>query len=629
MATQYRTVSKEEYEKWRDSNPGKIGLVNGQEVQNPYPEAQDLGTIGNLLRDISKPFRYAASMPKYIATGNIENKLLTPEEEYLWQEDPLKSGGKSIAGLLSWLIPGGAAAKSTTTAGKIGSAAVRGAVQGTLGGYGASKEGSELESTLKGAGLGGLIGGATQGISEGLGSLSKRVANRTKTISDQNVKNLGISSKTIKDLNGLQNAKDSASVFYNTADELGLPISTRYQRSDALNTMLSNYGDEVATGLNNSNATISTKNIINAIDNSSKLKIAGLDESNFINSIKQVLSNYGDDVSAPVAKDIISQLDDLAGGFNKISGDVSGQRNTILKEIRNIVRTELGNAVPEINSALAAQSSLLDIADDIYSQAGKTTTVKIPILGINVSGSTGISKIADKLANATAQKTTSGGVLPNLISGIDKLSGLTQKVTPAIISTVAGMNNIQPSTSTNSITSSTGTGSTSGANINKLALAQAVLNGDISTSDANFLIELLGGGTSSTDQTITTGLTILDQIEQQLNDLNLANTSVGGKITGTARNIATTVGGSPDVEVYNDLLESYAVPLARAIGETGVLSDQDKEAIMSALPKITDSKEKAQEKLNSFRNLIYARMGTSSTSSSTSDYDYLLNLLGQ
>ena len=614
MATQYRTVSKEEYEKWRDSNPGKIGLVNGQEVQNPYPEAQDLGTIGNLLRDISKPFRYAASMPKYIATGNIENKLLTPEEEYLWQEDPLKSGGKSIAGLLSWLIPGGAAAKSTTTAGKIGSAAVRGAVQGTLGGYGASKEGSELESTLKGAGLGGLIGGATQGISEGLGSLSKRVANRTKTVSDQNVKNLGISSKTIKDLNGLQNAKDSASVFYNTADELGLPISTRYQKSDALNTMLSNYGDEVATGLSNSNATVSTKNIINAIDNSSKLKIAGLDESNFINSIKQVLSNYGDDVSAPIAKDIISQLDDLAGGFNNISGDVSGQRNTILKEIRNIVRTELGNAVPEINPALAAQSSLLDIADDIYKQAGKTTNIRIPVLGINISGSTGVSKLADKLANATAQKTTSGGVLPNLISGIDKLSGLTQKATPAITSATSGINNIQTPTSTSS---TTGTESTSGFNINKLALAQAVLNGDISVSDANFLIELLGGGTeaesSSIGNTIQSAINMID--------------SYGGKVAGKGSTITGKIGeffgSASEGTTYRALISDIRTQLIKEIAGTAQTAAEMRN-LKDKLPQPTDEPAVAKVKLQT----LLSSLGTSSKSSSTSDYDYLLNLLG-
>lgn len=622
MAIQYKTINSNNLSDWIKNNPGKKYKVNGVEY-TAGSENEDYGTIGNILKSISSPFRAALSMPEYIyqnLTGssdynknNFKSIFLTPSEEAAYQEDPLKAGSKSIAGLASWLIPGGASSSATTSGAKIGSAALKGAAQGTLAGYGASQTGEELKSALSGGALGGLLGGTLQGISEGTSSLSKRISNKTSNITDQNVKNLGVSSKTISDMGGLDNVKDSASVFYRTADDLGLPIANRYQRADALNEMLNQYGQEVSDILDSSSATISTKNIISAIDSNQKLKLAGLDDTKFIDSIKSIISSEGDYISASATKSLIGQIDDLAGGFSKVSGDVSSQRNTILKEVRNILRTNLGEAVPEVNLPLSAQSSLLDIASDIYKQAGKTSNYKIPVLNIGINGSTGLTKISDAIANATANKVGTSNLGSNLLNILGKTSSAAQNVIPAITNATQG---VQPSTTENTVSGGTDNTNTSGLSINKLALAQAVLNGDISSTDASYITELLGGTTSENSG-------IQNTVQSAINMIDQYGSNVAGKGATITGKIGEFFGGASEGTTYRALISNIRTQLIKEIAGTNQTAAEMKN-LRDKLPQPTDEPEVAKAKLQALNDSLGT--STTSTSDSTSALYQLLGL---
>jgi len=179
--TKYKKVSKEEYNKWVAANPGKVGRIGGKEVQNPYPEAKDLGGIGNFLRAISRPVRTALAMPESIISDikgggkDFESIFLTPQEEIEWERDPVKMGVKGIAGLGSMLMPAGGVGGAGTL-GRIGTAARRGAMSGAMGGFGLSEEEKELESTLKGGLTGGVLGGVLQGVGEGAQALARKKA---------------------------------------------------------------------------------------------------------------------------------------------------------------------------------------------------------------------------------------------------------------------------------------------------------------------------------------------------------------------------------------------------------------------------------------------------------------------
>jgi hypothetical protein len=70
-----------------------------------------------------------------------------------------------------------------------------------------------------------------------------------------------------------------------------------------------------------------------------------------------------------------------------------------------------------------------------------------------------------------------------------------------------------------------------------------------------------------------------------------------------------------DVEAYDKLRKTIAVPLARAMGEKGPLSDLDIRTWVNALPDITDSPEAARTKIQFLSRQLQA-MGSLSAGTS-------------
>lgn len=637
--------------KWLEEHPNASYTNNktGEVVQR-----QKSG-IENLLLGISKPIRQIPSSILELGRGledlydisqggNATRSVgyrqkfnpedypgLTEEEIEDFKKDPTLATLKSGIGLISYGLPSGGGA-ATTTLGRIGSATAKGAISGAASGFALSDFGEEGTSVLKGAALGGLSGGALQGVSEGASALAKRVTSKSSKISDQAVKNLGVTSNTIDDVGGWSNAKDSASVFYNTADELKLPITTRYQKSDALNTMLGTYGDEVSNILSNSDATISIKNVLKSLDSSSKLKLAGLDDTSFINAVKEVLTSQGDEVSGIVAKDLISQLDDIAGGFSKISGDVSSQRNTIIKEIRNVLRTELGNAVPEVNSALAAQSSLLDIASDVYKQAGKTTTAYIPILGLKIQGNTALSSVADKIASAVTKTGTSttSTTGQKLLGTISKLAQTGQNVSPQ----VAGLLGSQPAKETTSkgtsITDTAGTTQVvSNYTLQDGLVEAAQIFPNASESELLSLAQALvdqNSTSSSLDLNTTQSkyYSVADSAQGAINLLSSMASISGQELPGFGKTITSNIAdlfniSDPQMLAYRNKISSIDLAVSNLISGTAI-SDNEAKRLKKLIPTMNDSVSEATSKLNELMQLGITGAGINN-SSVTSDYE--------
>lgn len=120
-----------------------------------------------------------------------------------------------------------------------------------------------------------------------------------------------------------------------------------------------------------------------------------------------------------------------------------------------------------------------------------------------------------------------------------------------------------------------------------------------------FVQDAEGGGTvSAAERKIQRQAESAMQGLQQLKQLY---TQAGGgqnRLPGIAGNIQGKLGGNSKTEAYNRIRDSLTTSLARAFGETGVLTDQDREVYRQALPRIEDTPEEAAIKLQYLEDML-------------------------
>lgn len=138
---------------------------------------EDMGRFGDLLLSTTKPFRTGANIlaqnwgsaltGKDMSQEENQGKFLqwlaggiTPEEQQVINDKPYLSALKSGAGMASTLAPFGTQGLRTAQlaanplANRIAQLTSQGALEGSLGGFGYSREGREVQDTLTGAALG-------------------------------------------------------------------------------------------------------------------------------------------------------------------------------------------------------------------------------------------------------------------------------------------------------------------------------------------------------------------------------------------------------------------------------------------------------------------------------------------
>lgn len=77
-----------------------------------------------------------------------------------------------------------------------------------------------------------------------------------------------------------------------------------------------------------------------------------------------------------------------------------------------------------------------------------------------------------------------------------------------------------------------------------------------------------------------------------------------GRVGGTLASALGTIGFNDEVSVFNQRREAAMSLLARALGEVGVLTDQDIQRALGNIPKITDNPGEAAAKIQSIKNLL-------------------------
>lgn len=94
---------------------------------------------------------------------------------------------------------------------------------------------------------------------------------------------------------------------------------------------------------------------------------------------------------------------------------------------------------------------------------------------------------------------------------------------------------------------------------------------------------------------------------QGLNQLKSLYGGAGGgtgRVEGIVRNLTGKGGANSKANAFNQIRNSLTTTLARAFGETGVLTDQDREVYLQALPRLEDNPEEAAIKLQYLEEML-------------------------
>jgi len=638
------TLTGDAARKWLEEHPNSAyeDLNTGQTVERQRsgieklglgltkPFRQGLGIAGEFGGTIGDLIRMARGDHSDVGGGlsrDIGNFLLTQEEEDQLKADPLKVGLKSGAGVAAYGIPGGS--KAATVGGRIVGAGAKSALSGTLAGFGASEDDEELMSALKGAGLGFLIGGGIQAGGEAVGAIKTAKLGKggkaRKYLAKQRGEAIGldpnkIAKSTRNSISSSTKADEVIDNYFKNMDDLGYSTRTSNIASESADKAIDLYSGEFGELLRKADGStvFTSDNTLNILDN----------VENVVGGNKSVMNNS-------TVKELFGDLYSLGDNYKP------SQLNAVREKARQMINwsrssskmpiTERGTKAifdsiddffksPE---GLPTSSDILGKMRDIYTvrpyiqgkaQLGDviklgtaSTNVNLPTLGINEAIQGGIGKAAQGLPSGGAGTGTSGGILSNLIPGMAKA---TQRVGPAIAGQMVGQQapmeqQIQPQ----GLDQSQGQGITN-QNLQEIqfAMAQAIMSGQISATEAEAILGLLGmGGTSgggSQTESQMDYATAASALEQSYRVLE--TTGGAGKIPTALGGISEFFGGTTASTEYSASLEIATALIRKALIGAGQTEIELKNL---NLPTPNDEPAVAKMKIESILPILRQRAG--------------------
>ena len=170
-------------------------------------------------------------------------------------------------------------------------------------------------------------------------------------------------------------------------------------------------------------------------------------------------------------------------------------------------------------------------------------------------------------------------------------------------------------------------------NIQKLILQDMMGNEGKNISQLLALYKAFGadGGQQKTNATTQKALTqsangesTISQLEQLLGNAGGGQGNVGGSLAG----LLGGIGLNDNAKAYNDLSTGSVAQIAKALGETGALSDSDIATYGAMLPKLTDPEGVARKKIAALRERLQNATQNTATYGGGSDID-LTDLMGE
>lgn len=620
--------------RWLAENPNASYIDNrtGQKVQ-----AQQ-NPLLKILLNITKPLRTVVPAGQELvrtigdlgrtARGEALSQApetyfgMTPEESAEFTEDPLQRGVKAGVGLMSYGVPVGAA-KGVTGLKAVGQAAGKGAIAGGMGGLAYSEEGKEFADILKGGVTGGLFAGALQGIGEvSKGIKAAKISNKLDDMADELQ-----ASALKKDIGIAPTTKQGKNILPKQISEKASSMGVKIKSPEDLKSF--------GQALYESNANVANQAAQQLDDLGRVIDITEIKRP----LLEQLAKTKSPELQAPIQK-VIDSIDNATGGSNAISAS----------DLLNLRREwgKLGNWNPFMDPAAtttagafeAAYMRANDLLDDAFKGAGITgfkdanKAISLSIDADNwaeraianksnrplwndmtqdaaiaatvfggggpgaVAGAVG-SKVAQRYAEPIAEKAlrgvskvTSGlGALPQVLQPLVTAG---QRAIPAIPGIVGGRQAQQPQQLQPQMSQQD-----QGISAINLMLAQSVLNGQISATEANAVLSLLGMGTGG-EKAMSANQSKAVALQQSLDTLRGAWEGSGGG-TRLAETLGINIGSK--TRSLDQAKAAVAEDLGR-LQSQGAINAEERKAFDSMMPNSWDSPTVVEQKFMAIQNRI-------------------------
>ena len=596
----------------KQSGIEKFALGISQPFRAGVGVAQELGaTIGDLSKMAKGDYKNVGKRQKKYA-------LMSEEETKALQEDPLKIGLKSGAGVASFGL-GGGAGTGATVGKRILSGAAKSVPSGLLGGFGYSKSGEELKGALTGGALAGVIGGAAQGLREIAKVKIPQKGKTTLTTKEF----LGQEPGMVDRMGSVQEAKKAASTFEQLAKEYKLPMTTKTQRAESLATMkelLKQQMDDIASASSGVTDSAKIQSLLNKNkDLSVMIKTASGAQKDVANEAMTKLFSTADESGRITTKGLnetIQYMDDMAGGYSKMDKS-SSDAIRFLRKMREVLRGELSVMEPKLSVPKAQYGLLADATSPVQRLAAsakrglRVIGTELPLTG------EAVGPVFDAVTRGTNQIAAGASQIPGIALG--GLSAIGQRIPQNM--PVGGIANVlgqlgerqpQEQLSTQGMTESPiqGLGQTqqpSYSIYDALVEASQIMPG-ASESEimglAKMLMEQNAPEMSKEQVAMQGALNIVDEIGNMVNDLDLSASQLGAAVGGLGRKAYGALIPSSKAGIYNTTRAGFVSRISRALGEVGVLTDKDIQRAVDLIPDLTDTPASASEKLVRLRSMM-------------------------
>lgn len=589
-------------------------------IRTFVPAAQELGyTISDLVRmgrgegPVERPDNYFG---------------MTKEESESFRSDPLKQGTKAGTALLSYGLPTGPATSATTPLTRILSSGAKSTIPGLMTGFGYSGEGEELEDTLTGGLFGFGIGAATQGIGEASRAIKARPQGTGKIVDTLEVDEIAALPKRVK--NGLRDQTKSAGFWdeglgetksiQNFLKNRGLAGKTPQETLEQMTQEfyraqgLKEQGIKEIGGLSRGYIDQIKGNIDEAI------QYSGLSakEKTALKEMFKVLDSAPTDAKT---------LDKIAQDWYKMGLTRAGEQKMTqsglfmdgAKAIRDALKEANGGGSYTEGMSILSQILGLEDKGQISKAAIESARQGIDIPLFAGSGFRGadvklpqVSNVINKTrANMGLAKETGVGMGSGLLQGAARVAqpvaNVAQRAVPGIVGAGQAMPQRQQEPQLE------GLGSIlppreQGPQIDRMALVEAVLNGQISTTEANFIIEMLGS-----QETEESGLeTAISELERlygagtaQTLSRGTKSTGIGGLVSGGIAKGKTLLDQDfADRKAAYDQQRAIAVGIINKAREAGVLNEGEYEVMIQNMPNEYTTEKVAQDWFKNVRRML-------------------------
>lgn len=586
--------------------------------------------------------------------NRVLNKLLgvTPEEQQMQVaganlEGPLFTPRTAIKGALTEgsKVPLGAA----SLLGTVG----QGALQAAMGAGGTAPIGKEVTSALVAAPIGAFAAGTGYGLSKlGQSILSRIPKPKAAKLAGKNATlEWGFKGKDIEKAGGWESARQVATELYEDAKALGYSTKNRYDKANALKGIVETLNadsDILVSAFDKSGTPAASVNqVINSIKTNPKISLALTKDPATAEWLYQTISSYADDagnLSMAAIKEAMSTIQSTAGGFKGVMGDQGPYTKQILASGRSVLRDAISDVSPEISRVMGKLFDYINIEPSVLGQVVKKGKIPLPgtLSGINL-GTVG-AEAGDFLTSLLSGRGTTGGapattgftqglgsVLDMLGQGVGRTTGAIGGMLGAmpgqqveelgeddegiqLIRSSFGQTGTQPGQAGGlrmaglpeqvPVMGQTGGISAEQSQALKQVLAMSILSGEISGSEAEAVLSLLGMGQEKAPQTSAGQMDAQNAINMtnRLSE-NIASSGLTGPIKGLGT-ISPFATESKDLQAQIDLARQVIGKFL----EGGVLRKEDEEKYKKILPTMYDTQDVAQRKLQNLMVELQSRM---------------------